>query len=210
MFTSADFREISRAIETKQALGQIRDRAEGLSPSSSLASGQLFRPSESESKFELATMSNRAFMGDVIGQGKVFNLSPDVAPGSLLSYTDKASGQTYYGQVSKIDAVSKKIEVENISSDKAKEIQAGNPATKTYELRSQDIAKSKSSSIVKTLMSLLDPSENLLFKLLTMLLVGNLTKADSVADIFIGVYLRIVGLAVTIIAIMYLSTIFLG
>lgn len=209
MFSRSDLNQISSALSTRDTLSQIRDRQEG-GLGSQTSTQQLYRPEGGGNKFDLKTSNGEIFMGPIIGKNKIFQLSDKMEEASLLEYTDKMTGQKHYGRVKKVDKESKNIEVEHLSDSEAANELRLNPRTKVYELRDDDTTNYSGSGIMRSLMGMLDPSENILFKLMTLLLVGNIFKSESASEVFFAVYIRVVGLAVTVIAVMYLSMLVMG
>lgn len=207
MLTRVDITNISKANEVRNALIESRNRTEGYSEGLARVSGPRYSTKTDSSKIPIVDQRGKPFANAFLSNNQSFVLPSTVPAGSIVEYRDSSSGEYYYGRVNTFDEHKKTFEVMSITKSEADELVQGNPQTKVYSLGEDDTQKKSGSPILKTLMSLLDPSENIVFKLMTLLLLGNIFESESITDVFMGVYIRVIALAIAIIAIIYTSTV---
>lgn len=208
MLTRGDISSISSAAHTREALMQVRSRESGLESIQSRAPGARYKLESTAQKIPITDQTGQAFAGPLLHQDQALMIPQDIQTGNVIEYQDKATGTYHYGQVIQNNAKKKRVEVKTISKHEAEEITSGNLKTRIYSLNDSDIGKHEMSNGMSTLMSLLDPSENIVFKLIMLLLVGNIFKSESITDVFMSVYIRVIVLALSIIGITYISTTF--
>lgn len=206
MLTRGDINSINNAIQVRDTLSSIRDREYGAISSQSRADGPRYKPqTENKDTLPLYDQNGNLFVAPLLSKDRALSLPNDMAEGSVVEYQD-STGEYYYGKVVHTDKRRQKIEVQNISKQEVEQLTGPNSPTKIYSLNSSNVVEHKASQVMSSLMSMLDPSENLVFKLVTLLLVGNIFETESVTDIFMAVYLRVISLAIAIIAVIYVST----
>ena len=210
MLTRGDISSISNAAKARDALMEARNRENGIVSRESPVVGERYKLEETAAKLPLVDQSGKVFAGPILSKGEALTIPGNVEAGNIVEYQDQTTGSYHYAQVVKKNSQKGRVEVKSVSKKEVESLKEGNSKTKIYSLSDSDKAKHKDDGIMSTLMSMLDPSENVVFKLMTLLLVGNIFEAESMTDVFMAVYIRVIGLALSIIAVIYVSTTFFG
>lgn len=209
MFTQADIRNISNAIETREALSQVRDRDRIGVAQTTRAEGPRYQMELSSQKLPIYDQNGNVFLKPLMNKDRALTIPKNIEQGSIVEYQDQMTGEYYYGKVTK-SSKKGQVQVENMSQNDVNDELAINSKTKVYSLGTNDVSHHKGSGIMSTLMSMLDPSENIVFKLMTLLLVGNIFESESVTDIFMAVYLRVIALAISIVVVVVITSTLFG
>jgi len=207
MFTASDISSISDAARTRDAVMEVRNREMGMSRSFGQVSGPRYQVGGSSDKLPVVETGGKPFLEPLLSKNTQVSLPKDIQKNSILEYKDQTTGLHYYGQVTSSGEGKESIEVKNITKSEADRQVTDDSGIKVYSLNQNDLDTNQNSSAIKSLLSLLDPSESFVFKLMTTLLVGNIFKSESLTDIFMAVYIRIVGLAVAVISLIYISVV---
>ena len=210
MYTRGDIVNISNAAKASSALSQVRNRENGLVSSAQIqATGDRYKLDSQKERLPIYDQNGKIFAGPLLTKDKTLTLPSNVETGNIVEYLDKDTGEYYYGKV--VSSKKKdKLTVKNVSKKEVDSDLIKNPKTRVYSLGKDDLSYHKDNGVITVLMGMLDPSENVVFKLMTLLLIGNIFETDSLSDVFFGVYIRVISLAVGIIAVIYISTTYFG
>lgn len=201
--TQHDIKGLVGAVQTREALEEVEMRhmhGSDYRPGSSPQGSSLHAPVYNE-KGEL-------FAGRFIKKHFAFSLPEDTKPNTLLEY--KTSGDKYhYGVVIKSDNPTQRIKVRELTAEDVVDFKEEFPDAPMVNLSEKDMEAMESSvDKLRKLLNFLDPSEFFLFKFFSFMLMKGVFEQDSVADIFISVYLRVLALTILLIVTFYTSTFF--
>ena len=196
--TQRDFQGLMSAIETRNTLEDVEkhrlQKAQGSDYDRPVAVPQ------NRTQIPIYDEKGNVFASGLVKNNFTFTIPDDLAEGTLIEYQDN-KGQYYYGRVIKNDQ--KKAAVHSLTQKEAETYKEQGHAS--YRLEEAHKKEAKESAISRLLESL-DPSENIALKLLSALLMFDVFERDSVTDIFMQIYLRILGLGIVIILLVYLLT----
>ena len=199
-YTKHDIEGIIGAVKTREALEQADMH---------VVKGNNAEETKREQSLHVPVMNQKGevFAGQFIKKNFALVLPPELEPETVVEFKDK-NNQYHYGLVIKTKKPRQsEVRVKEINKQEASELRKDH---KVKSLSQKDLKElGISESKLATLLQLIDPAESLVLKLFSFLLMKDVFDKDSVSDIFVSVYLRILAIAALMIMSAYFSTFFL-
>lgn len=194
MRTASDIQGLIQATDTRKALEQVdlrRSSVNGELPLSPI-SGPRYAATGSEIIPVFGSGKTSVF--ETLGKNQRLMVPSGIEHDSILEFTS-SDGKVHYGQVvTSKDSKKTKLEVKEITREEAKTHHRTTDA-KIYSVSESYVKHYRKPGLVGTVLSLLDPSENLVMKLVTMLLVGDMFNSADMMDVFMKLYVRVILIA---------------
>lgn len=208
MYNSGNFQEAAQALQTRTTLEELNFRDNhGTSPTKSAVTGTKFLGVTKNTKTSpVFDEHGRLFAGSIIGRADTGVVIPDTTgPGTIIAYQNE-NKQLRYGVVSKTEGKRPKgIHVKTLSKSEVDDLVAKRLGSDILTVDNSNLRPIRSrTNFLLDLFDTLDPTETIFFKILTKVLMGNILEIESVWELFIILYFRLMFLAIMVITVAYL------
>ncbi len=205
LFSSADLQGAIDAIDTKSTLEQVELRKSGSNAMAQAKTGpRNITASASSSKLPVYDENGQLFASSIIGEkNRGLALPSNVTKGSIISYKNE-KGEIRYGIVGEPEEKDKVkgVYVKSLSEDEVNKLKEEKPDIEIFNFKVGDLSILKvNRSILSKVIDWLDPSETIVFKFLTKMLMGKFEEMESATDIFLMIYFRFLTVALIAITI---------
>ncbi len=205
MYPASRFSEAVDAIKTRTTLEAVDFRLNhGTSPNPAKTTGARFiQPRTSVNTLPVYDDQGNLFAGSIIGRADTaVSVPANTGPGTIIQFQNNRR-QTQYAIVQKTKK--KRIQVKKISPNQYSDLITKHPHTDVVSVGEEHLGPiSSRSGILRSLFDALDPTETIFFKFVLKLLLGNIFELESVWEVFIILYFRLMLIAGLIILASYL------
>lgn len=200
--------EAASAMRTKAALEQIEMRnTDGTIPDYTSYTGpRHVAAADSTEKSPLFTQDGKLMTGSLVGGSKQGLFIPkNTKSGTIISYKTGTNNKRFAIVTKKTKGIRPKgYKVKDISTQELKKFQNKHPDAKIVVVDEDSLKNIKpTKNLVLQIFDSIDPTETIFFKIITKSLLGNIFESESVGDMFIILYFRLMFIAAVIIGTTY-------
>lgn len=198
-FSSHQLSEIVNAINTRSALQQVGLRQTALNQTASTS--RLQASFESQTRRPVFDLSGKPFSSTLLGLERfhLLTLPPDISLGTVVEYSDHDHVHRALVAPPPRSNHTRGIFLHPLSQKDFQQLTVSKPNTPIFTLHVSDfLPPNRNQRLLLSLLSRIDPTETIFFKILVGSLISRSWDLDSAQEVFILIYLRLLFIAALI------------